>query len=188
MDSPLKKPLARVALGGGCFWCTEAIFKMLRGITSVKSGYAGGHTDNPNYQEVSNGGTGHAEVIYLEYDPKLISFTDILTVFFASHDPTSLNRQGNDIGTQYRSIILYETTDQKNEIIEFIKNLNSSNVNGRPIVTEVKVLDKFYEAELYHQNYYDNNKEAPYCQLVINPKLEHIQQRFADLLEETVAS
>lgn len=180
MSSPLKK----VALGGGCFWCTEAIFKMFRGIISIKSGYAGGITDNPNYEEVSNGATGHAEVIYLEYDPELISFQNILTVFFASHDPTSLNRQGNDIGTQYRSIILYENKDQKREIMDFINQVNSSTTEGRPVVTEVKFLDKFYEAELYHQNYYSNNKDVPYCQVVINPKLEHVQKKFSNLLKD----
>ena len=173
----------KVALGGGCFWCTEAIFKMLKGIISVKSGFAGGNTDNPSYEEVSTGKTNHAEVVYLEYDSDQISFQDILTVFFSSHDPTSLNRQGNDIGTQYRSIILYETNDQKKEAKEFIKQINSYNPNGAPVVTEVNFLDKFFEAKLFHQNYYKKNTNDPYCQVIINPKLKHIQKNFIKLLK-----
>lgn len=180
----MKSPLKKIALGGGCFWCTEAIFKMLRGIIVIKSGYAGGTTENPNYETVSLGKTNHAEVIYLEYDPEQILLKDILTVFFASHDPTSLNRQGNDIGTQYRSIVLYEDSEQKKEIIRFIKKINSNSTKGRPVVTEVKFLDKFFEAELYHQNYYANNKDNPYCQLIINPKLKQVQENFFYLIKK----
>lgn len=176
--------LKKIALGGGCFWCTEAVFKMLRGISRVTSGYAGGTIVDPTYEMVSAGRTGHAEVIYLEYDPDHIAFREILAVFFASHDPTSIDRQGSDIGSQYRSIILYETEDQKIESEKIIQELNNSAPDGKPIVTEVRPLKSFYEAELYHQNYFNSNPEAPYCQVVINPKLEKIQQEFANLLKE----
>jgi len=176
--------IKRIALDGGCFWCTEAVFKMLKGIVSVRSGYAGGHTEDPTYEEVSSGTTGHAEVIYLEYEPDQISLRDILTVFFASHDGSSLNRQGNDVGTQYRSIVLYETDEQKQETKKFINELNASNKNGKAIVTKVVPLDRFYEAELYHQNYYENNQSAPYCEIIINPKLEKVQKEYANLLKE----
>ena len=151
---------------------------MLKGVKDVSSGYAGGSKDNPTYAEVCTGETGHAEVIKIDYDSKLIKLEDLLTVFFASHDPTTLNRQGNDIGTQYRSIILYESEEQKRAIDKFIGDL------GDGIVTEVKPLDKFYPAEDYHKDYYKNNKTAPYCQVVINPKLEKVQKRFSQLLKE----
>jgi len=171
-------------IGGGCFWCTEAVFKMLRGVSSVLPGYSGGETKNPTYEQVSNGNTGHAEVIRIEYDPALINFTDLLTVFFASHDPTTRNRQGHDVGTQYRSIIFYTTEKQKQDAEVFIAKLNGSNEKGAPIVTDIEPLTQFYEAEDYHKNYYANNKEAMYCELVINPKLEKVQKDFAQLLSD----
>jgi len=176
-----KKEIA--VFGGGCFWCTEAVFKMLKGVTSVLPGYAGGTIKNPTYDEVSKGTTGHAEVIKLEFNPEEISYPDLLTVFFASHDPTTLNRQGNDVGTQYRSVIFYTTPQQKQQIEVFIKELNASSQEGKPIVTEIKPLAEVYPAEDYHKNYYDRNKNAPYCELVINPKLDKVQQKFADLLK-----
>jgi peptide-methionine (S)-S-oxide reductase len=169
--------------GGGCFWCTEAVFKELKGVYGVLPGYAGGTVPNPTYEEVSGGQTGHAECIQIEYDPKEIKYTDLLTVFFGSHDPTTINRQGNDVGTQYRSVIFYTTEDQKKGAEEFIKELNDSNKMGSPIVTEVEPLDKFYVAENYHRDYFAKNKDAPYCQLVINPKLEKVEKNFADLLK-----
>lgn len=169
--------------GGGCFWCTEAVFKMLKGVSSVTSGYAGGTTENPTYMQVTEGGTGHAEVIKIEYDPALVSFRTLLTVFFASHDPTTLNRQGADVGTQYRSIILATTPKQEEEAKQFILELNSSSNMGAPVVTEVVPLQKFFEAEDYHKDYYAKNKQINrYCEIVINPKLEKVQKEFASLL------
>lgn len=168
--------------GGGCFWCTEAVFSMLKGVMLVKPGYAGGTVPNPTYEDVSSGRTGHAEVIYIEFDPSQISYKTLLTVFFASHDPTTFNRQGNDIGTQYRSVVFYTTPGQKADAESFIKELTESSSEGDPIVTEVKPLEAFYDAESYHQNYYASHKDAPYCQVIINPKLEKVQKQFADLL------
>lgn len=177
-----KKEVA--VFGGGCFWCTEAVFKMLKGVESVLPGYAGGTVPNPTYEQVCNGDTGHAEVIKIEYDPALVSFKTLMTVFFATHDGSSRNRQGNDVGPQYRSIILYSTPEQKTEAESFIKELNDSNVEGKPIVTEVVPLEKFYEAENYHKDYFARNPEQAYCQIVINPKLEKVQEQFAELLNE----
>lgn len=168
---------------GGCFWCTEAVFKGLEGIILVKPGYAGGTTPHPNYLQVASGQSGHAEVIYIEYDPNKISYRDLLTVFFASHDPTTVNRQGNDVGPQYRSIIFYTTEAQKMEAERFISKINASNSAGARVVTEVVPLDKFYEAENYHHDYYANNQNAPYCQIVINPKLDKVKKQFAKLLK-----
>jgi peptide-methionine (S)-S-oxide reductase len=176
-----KKEIA--VFGGGCFWCTEAVFKMLRGVSSVLPGYAGGTTKNPTYGDVSGGKTGHAEVIQIEYNPKLIRYQDLLTVFFGSHDPTTLNRQGNDIGTQYRSVIFYTTPEQKKVAEEFIKEINDSNERGKPLVTELSPLDVFYEAENYHRDYFATHPGNPYCEVVINPKLEKVQKQFANLLE-----
>lgn len=172
-------------IGGGCFWCTEAVFKMLRGVVSVKPGYAGGETPNPTYEQVSSGNTGHAEAIEIVYDPEQVKYTDLLTVFFASHDPTTPNRQGHDVGTQYRSIILTTTSAQEVDAKKFISDLNASNEMGATIVTEIKALDKFYEAENYHKDYYERNKDSNmYCELVINPKLEKVQKQFSALLQE----
>lgn len=172
-----------IVLGGGCFWCTEAVFKMLKGVVSVIPGYAGGHTPNPTYESVCGGNTGHAEVVEIEYDADMIKLDDILTVFFGSHDPTTLNRQGNDVGTQYRSVIFFTTEDQKEICEKFIQDINSSNEMGKPIVTEVLPLDKFFVAEDYHKNYFENNKSNPYCEIVINPKLEKVVKKFAELLK-----
>ncbi len=170
-----------VAFGGGCFWCTEAVFATLNGVTSVKSGYAGGSTPNPTYNSVSGGKTGHAEVLYIEYDPSLISFASLLKVFFASHDPTTLNRQGADTGPQYRSIILYTNAQQKEESEKYIEELKNA---GTAVVTELKELEKFYPAEDYHQSYYQNHEEQPYAQIVIKPKLEKIEKEFKELINK----
>lgn len=167
--------------GGGCFWCTEAIFKSLKGVSSVLPGYAGGESKNPTYEQVSTGKTGHAEVIKIEYDSSIVSYQDLLTVFFATHDPTTLNRQGADVGTQYRSVIFYTTEEQKEQAEKFILEINNSNKEGSPVVTEIKSLEKFYEAENYHKDYFANNKGNPYCELVINPKLERVKQKFSEL-------
>jgi peptide-methionine (S)-S-oxide reductase len=143
-----------IVFGGGCFWCTEAVFKMLKGVKSVLPGYSGGTIENPTYEQVCGGKTGHAESVKIEYDSDLVSLRSLLTVFFGSHDPTTLNRQGNDVGTQYRSVIFYTSDRQKEEIEKFIKEINDSNDMGRPVVTEVVPLTKFYEAENYHHDYF----------------------------------
>jgi peptide-methionine (S)-S-oxide reductase len=173
-----------IVFGGGCFWCTEAVFKTLKGVISVMPGYAGGTTPNPTYKSVSGGQTGHAEVIQVEYDPAQVSFNDLLTVFFATHDMTTPDRQGPDIGPQYRSIILYTTEEQKKASEEKIKEINASSSAGSPVVTEVKPLEKFYPAEEYHRDFYAKNPDQPYCQIVINPKLEKVEKDFADLLKK----
>lgn len=174
--------------GGGCFWCTEAIFKTLYGVQSVMPGYAGGPSNlrgqAPTYKEVSSGETGHAEVTRIEYDPAKISFRTLLTVFFATHDPTTLNRQGDDTGTQYRSIILYTTPGQKEEAEKFIREVEESSTEGGRVVTEVKPLNKFYEAENYHRDYFARNQDQAYCQLVISPKVAKVQKEFAELLNK----
>lgn len=170
--------------GGGCFWCTEAVFKMLKGVYKVDPGYSGGATSNPTYDEVSSGKTGHAECTRVEFNPDEISYKDLLTVFFGSHDPTTLNRQGADVGTQYRSVIFYTTENQKKIAEDLIKEINDSNKLGKSVVTEVVPLGEFYVAENYHKDYYERNKEAPYCELVINPKLEKIVKEFGDLLND----
>lgn len=170
--------------GGGCFWCTEAVFKMLKGVYKVDPGYSGGEKDNPTYEEVSSGNTGHAECTRVEYNPDEIKYEDLLTVFFGSHDPTTLNRQGADVGTQYRSVIFYTNEEQKEIAEKFIKDLNDSNEMGKPIVTELEPLTKFYIAENYHKDYYERNKDVSYCEIVINPKLEKVVKKFGNLLND----
>ena len=173
-----------IVFGGGCFWCTEAVFKMIRGVSSVLPGYSGGKVENPTYEQVCGGNTGHAECAKIEYDPSLVKFRDLLTVFFGSHDPTSLNRQGNDVGTQYRSVIFYTTPEQKTETEKFIAEINASNKKGKPIVTELVPLTKFYEAENYHHDYFAAHPGNPYCEIIINPKLEKVKKEFAGLLNK----
>jgi len=170
--------------GGGCFWCTEAVFNMLKGIVSVVPGYSGGTKENPTYDRVCGGKTGHAEVTKIEYDPSQISFENLLTVFFVTHDPTTPNRQGNDIGEQYRSVIFYVDESQKTNAKNFIKELNASSGEGKPIITEVSPLKNFYVVENYHKNYYAKNPQNPYCQVIINPKLQKVQEKFAELLKK----
>jgi len=164
-------------LGGGCFWCTEAIYQMLPGVKSVASGYAGGITENPTYKEVCSGDTGHAEVIQVEFDPKRISYEKILETFWEAHDPTTLNRQGNDVGTQYRSIILYSSEAQR--IAAEKSKAQAQRRFSAPIVTEIVPLKKFYKAEGYHQDYYRSNPNQPYCRAVIRPKVEKFQHKLA---------
>lgn len=168
--------------GGGCFWCTEAVFAMLKGVESVTPGYAGGEKPNPSYEDVCTGATGHAEVIKIEFDPEQISYKNLLTVFFATHDPTTKNRQGNDVGAQYRSIVLYTNPKQKKAAEQFVKNINDSTPECWSVVTEVKPLNKFFEAEDYHKRYFERNAGKPYCQVVINPKLEKVKKEFGRLL------
>ena len=173
--------------GGGCFWCTEAVFEQLNGVISVLPGFAGGTLKNPTYRQVCTGRTGHAEVVRVEYDPSRVSYRDLLTVFFATHDPTSLNRQGADVGTEYRSVVFYTTDEQKREAEAFIGELNASDSRGNPIVTEVSPLEAFYEAEDYHREYFRNNSSLPYCQFVIAPKLAKLHKNFTDLLKSSQA-
>lgn len=170
--------------GGGCFWCTEAVFKMLEGVVAVAPGYAGGKTENPTYDQVSTGLTGHAEVIRIEYDPTKVSYETLMTVFFATHDPTTLNRQGPDVGTQYRSIVLYTTPEQKEKAEAFIRELEASTTEGDHIVTTVEPLTTFYEAENYHHDYFAHHPDQQYCNLVIAPKVEKVQEKFAELLKK----
>lgn len=169
--------------GGGCFWCTEAVFDELRGVQSVVSGYAGGAAKNPTYEQVCSGQTGHAEVIKIEFDPGQISFRDLMTVFFATHDPTTLNRQGNDAGTQYRSAILYANDEQKQQAAAFIKELDDAKTFKNPVVTTLEPLAEFYPAEDYHQKFYANNPYQPYCQYTIPPKLNKLHKQFSELLK-----
>jgi peptide-methionine (S)-S-oxide reductase len=167
---------------GGCFWCTEAIFKRVKGVTEVKSGYTGGSTDNPSYEQVSEGTTGHAEAIQITFDPKVISYEHLLEIFWATHDPTTLNRQGADTGTQYRSAIFYHTDSQKQQALAS----KEKQTNSSHIVTTILPFEKFFDAESYHQNYYDSYKNAnPYCSLVIDPKIEKLITKFnSDIKEE----
>jgi peptide-methionine (S)-S-oxide reductase len=172
----------KTTLGGGCFWCLEAAFKELKGVKKVISGYAGGSVKNPGYREVCSGSTGHAEVVQITFDPAIISFDEILNVFFSIHDPTTLNRQGNDVGTQYRSIILYHSGNQKEKALSYIQKLEDEKIWKNKIVTEVEPIQKFYPAEDYHQDYYENNPSQPYCSFVINPKMNKFRKKFSELL------
>lgn len=165
-------------LGGGCFWCLEAVFEQLRGVEKVESGYSGGTVPSPSYREVCHGSTGHAEVVQVTFDPKALTFREVLEVFFAMHDPTTLNRQGADVGTQYRSAIYYHSAEQKKIAEELIAELNAAGIWGRPIVTEVKPLGTFYPAEDYHQRYFRDNPEQPYCQSVVAPKVAKFRKQF----------
>ncbi len=170
--------------GGGCFWCTEAIFQRLKGVVSVTPGYSGGHIENPTYDQVSGGATGHAEAVKIDFDPKQISYRDLLNVFFSTHDPTAINRQGNDTGEQYRSVIFYTSPEQQREVLEHIKELNKEQIFIRPIVTQIKPFAKFYPAEDYHKNYFNNNTDQPYCRIIIDPKISKLRAKFASLLAE----
>ena len=172
-----------IIFGGGCFWCVEAVVQRLKGVISVKSGYAGGDVENPSYEQVSSGTSGHIEVVQVEFDPSIITLDDLLSVFFTSHDPTSMDKQGNDTGEQYRSVIFYTSEIQKASVELFFKKLETDGVYSIPIVTQVKPAGKFYEAEGYHQNYYNNNKNKSYCQFVIDPKIAKLRQKYAHLLK-----
>jgi peptide-methionine (S)-S-oxide reductase len=166
--------------GSGCFWCTEAIFQQLKGVESAVSGYSGGTVKNPTYKEVTTGNTGHAEVIQVKYNPEIISFKELLEVFWQTHDPTTLNRQGADVGTQYRSVIFYHNQEQKRLAEEYKMKIDEANIYKNPIVTEITEFEAFYIAEDYHQEYYDNNKAQPYCNFVITPKIEKFKKVFKD--------
>ncbi len=172
--------LQRITFANGCFWCTEAIFQAVKGVHRVTSGYMGGHTLNPTYMEICNGDTGHAEVIDLEYDADEITFDALLLIFFRTHNPTTLNRQGNDVGTQYRSAIFYYTDEQQQQAAAMIKRLTDEQVFDKPIVTEITPASEFYKAEDYHQNYFSDNPNKPYCAFVIQPKLNKFAKEFTE--------
>jgi peptide-methionine (S)-S-oxide reductase len=179
--------LQTATLAGGCFWCLEAVYDEIKGVHSVESGYAGGHMDNPTYRAVCNGDTGHAEVIQVHFDPSIVSYRNLLNVFFAIHDPTTLNRQGADVGTQYRSAIFYHDDEQKKTAEELIKELNAQQIWDKPIVTQVEPLDKFYVAEDYHQEYFARNPYQPYCMAVVAPKVSKFRKHFLELLKKQPA-
>lgn len=172
-------------LGGGCFWCLEPVFDDLRGVVSVESGYSGGRRPNPTYEQVCTGVTGHAEVVQITFDPSQISYADLLRVFFAIHDPTTLNRQGADVGTQYRSIILYHSPEQKQTAEDVIRSLEEEGIWNNPIVTQVVPFETFYRAEDYHQEYFANNPLQPYCNIVIAPKVAKFRKQYVDMLKRT---
>ena len=182
--STADKPKFETAiLGGGCFWCLEAVYAELRGVERVISGYAGGHVPNPSYDQVCSGRTGHAEVVQITFDPRTISFREILEVFFTIHDPTTLNRQGADAGTQYRSAIYFQSPEQEQTARDVIAETTASGIWKNPIVTEVAPLDRFYPAEGYHQNYFERNPYQPYCQIVIAPKVAKVRSKYLTRLK-----
>lgn len=176
--------LDTATFGEGCFWCSEAVFQRLRGVKSVVSGYSGGAVENPSYEAVCTGKTGHAEVIQVTYDPAVISFDELLKVFWQTHDPTTLNQQGHDVGTQYRSAVFYHSEDQRKTAEQYKKQLDASKVFAEPIVTEITAFKKFYPAEKYHQDYYKLNPSQGYCQFVIRPKVEKFNKEFKELLND----
>ena len=172
-------------LGGGCFWCTEAIFCEIKGVKQVVSGYSGGSLVNPSYEQVSTGATGHAEVVQVHFDPAVMSFRDVLEIFFATHDPTTLNRQGADVGTQYRSVVFYHNSEQKATVEQLIAEYEAENVFGSPIVTTVEPFTAFYPAEDYHRNYYRRHPMQPYCRAVISPKVAKLRKKMFDRLKKS---
>lgn len=183
-SKPLKKPETQtITFGMGCFWCSEAIFERLKGVTKVESGFSGGTVKNPTYSQVCTGTTGHAEVVQVTYNPKVISFADLLEVFWKMHDPTTPNRQGDDVGTQYRSVIFYHTDAQKQEAEKYKAQLNQAKAYPHPIITQIVPFSAFYKAEDYHQNYFAQNGSKPYCRLVILPKVEKLEKVFKDKLK-----
>ena len=175
--------LDTATFGAGCYWCTEAQFQQLKGVETVESGFSGGNVDNPTYKQVCNGNTGHAEVCNITYDPSVITFDELLAAFWTCHDPTTLNRQGNDVGTQYRSAIFYHNEEQREKAEDYKKKLNDENVFGKPVVTQIAPFKAFYKAEDYHQNYYNENGDQPYCSFVVRPKLEKFRKVFKDKLK-----
>ncbi len=177
--------LEQATFGSGCFWCTEGVFQRLKGVHSVVSGYSGGRVENPTYEQVCTGNTGHAEVVQLTFDPSVVTYDELLEVFWRTHDPTTLNRQGKDVGTQYRSAIFYHNDRQRQLAERYKQQLNASGSFDGAIVTEIVPFDKFYPAELYHQNYFNLNPRQPYCQFVVGPKIEKFKQVFKDKLKST---
>lgn len=182
-SAEIPNDLEVITLASGCFWCTEAVFKRVNGVISVISGYTGGSIDNPSYDEVCSGRTGHAEAVQVKFDPKIISVKQILEIFWYTHDPTTLNRQGNDVGTQYRSAVFYDSESQKNIALKVKEELENKKVYSNPIVTEITPFKNFFEAEEYHRDYYDNNRTAPYCSYVIDPKVNKLLTKFSSNLK-----
>ena len=185
MSSPMSAATSTetAVLGGGCFWCLDAVFRDLNGVIGVESGYAGGARADPTYEDICSGRTGHAEVVRVTYDPAVLSFRDLLTVFFTIHDPTTLNRQGNDVGTQYRSVVFSQTPEQRAAAQDVVKRLTENKLFGAPIVTEIADAAKFYPAETYHQDYFDRNPAQPYCMFVVAPKVAKFRKSFAERLK-----
>jgi peptide-methionine (S)-S-oxide reductase len=179
----MSEPREIATLGGGCFWCLEAVFENLKGVEKVESGFAGGTTANPTYRQVCTGDTGHAEVVQVTFDPAVVSYRDVLDVFFATHDPTTLNRQGADVGTQYRSAVFFHNPEQEQVARQRIAELNAAKIWNAPIVTEVVPLEKFFRAEDYHQGYFRHNPAQQYCQAVVSPKVAKFRKHFADKLK-----
>lgn len=169
-----------ITLGGGCFWCMEAVFQQLKGVVSIESGFSGGAVENPTYKQVCTGQTGHAEVVQVTFDPKVVSLHDVLSVFFALHDPTTVNRQGADVGSQYRSVVFYRTPEQRDAVQAVVRELEANKTYSSPIVTQLEPFKVFYKAEAYHQDYYEQNPNQPYCMLVISPKLSKFHKLFKD--------
>ena len=182
MNEPKTPALDVATLGGGCFWCLEAVFENIKGVQKVVSGYAGGKNDNPTYEQVCSGSTGHAEVVQITFDPNVVSFDDLLAVFFTIHDPTTLNRQGNDVGTQYRSVIYYHSADQRQSADKIIAELRSVKAHPVAVVTEVAPAPTFYSAEEYHQGYFRQHPGQGYCQYVVAPKVDKLRKRFAAMV------
>ncbi|HYW35914.1 MAG TPA: peptide-methionine (S)-S-oxide reductase MsrA [Balneolaceae bacterium] len=180
------KKLEKATFGAGCFWCVEAVFQDLKGVESVTAGYAGGHVKNPSYREVCSGTTGHAEVAQIEFDPSVISYDELLNVFWHTHNPTTRNRQGADVGTQYRSVILYHNEEQKEAAEQSKREVNQSDLWDDPIVTDIEPLENFYKAEADHQNYYNNHPNVGYCSMVIAPKIKKMKKEFSHLLKDTL--
>jgi peptide-methionine (S)-S-oxide reductase len=183
--APDDPSLAKATFGGGCFWCTEAFFQRLKGVHSVVSGYSGGHVKNPTYREVCGGDTGHAEVIQITYDPQVVSYDELLEVFWKTHDPTTPNQQGNDVGPQYRSVVFHHNDEQRKLAAEYKQKLDAAGIFNAPIVTEISPFKEFYPAEDYHQRYYDENPNQMYCRFVIAPKMEKFEEVFKDKLKTT---
>ena len=183
MNNNNKNGTEVATLASGCFWCSEAVFKRIKGVETVLPGYSGGTTENPSYDEVCSGKTGHAEAVQIEFDPAVISFEKVLDIFFHTHNPTTLNRQGNDVGTQYRSAIFYHNQKQKETVEKLIAHLEKEGLFTDPIVTEISPLKNFYVAEDYHKNYYENNRNAPYCNIVIDPKVNSLLLRYRNMIK-----
>ena len=183
----MDKKIDTATLAGGCFWCLEAIYDDLVGVIAVESGYSGGHVENPTYEEVCSAGTGHAEVVQVKFDPAVLSYHDLLSLFFTMHDPTTLNRQGNDVGTQYRSVIFTHDAEQEKTAMQVMMEIEAAKLWEAPLVTEIKPFDVFYPAEDYHQEYFSNNPFQPYCQAVVAPKVAKFRQKYASQLKSRQA-
>ncbi|QSE98242.1 peptide-methionine (S)-S-oxide reductase MsrA [Fulvivirga lutea] len=175
--------MSKAIFGAGCFWCIEAVFQQIKGVSNIQSGYMGGKVKNPSYREVCGGLTGHAEIIQFDFDPAVVSYKELLEIFWKTHDPTTLNRQGADVGTQYRSVVFYLDEEQKELAQAYKQKLNEANAFGNPVVTEISAAKEFYPAEDYHQNYYNDNKDQPYCTFVVKPKVDKVKSVFAEKLK-----